>query len=486
MMPAAAQTTTFRGTILYEKIPAGADGLRLDAPVRTAAAGIKVEIVASPDRAVLGSGFTDEKGGYSIPVHLGRQPRVYVRALAQTENASVVRAGDRAEWSTVSEPFAAGRERTVTRDLLATDSSRVAGAFNIAATIARSNALVHAAQPGVTLPRVEIRWDTTYAGGTFFRAAEAVAFINGRRGRDSDEYDDHVIGHEYGHYLMENFSRESSPAGDHGFGEQVDPRLAWSEGWANFFGAATAGSAHYLDTGVIRGRQAVLLRMDLEDDAPAGDRPGIWSEHSVGSVLWDWFDEAADDPDALALGFAPMWTAFVSLAKQPDAYLLRYANALASLTKQSGPMAAALSARGITYPPGENPPAPEPFPEPIESGKAATGSVDSRSTRRSNLLRSSAHFWFRIPEERQVSVTLKITAARDPSRADLDLFLFDADGERIAYSDQVNGVGDTEQITRRLPAGYYRIEVRSWANANSSQLRPANAHEGTFSLLARY
>ncbi|HEV3048926.1 MAG TPA: hypothetical protein VGX50_01375, partial [Longimicrobium sp.] len=48
--PSAAQTTTFRGTVLYEKIPAGQDGLRLDAAVRTPAAGIKVEIVAPPQR----------------------------------------------------------------------------------------------------------------------------------------------------------------------------------------------------------------------------------------------------------------------------------------------------------------------------------------------------------------------------------------------------------------------------------------------------
>jgi len=484
--PAAAQTTSFRGTILYEKIPAGRDGLELDHPVRTPAPGVKVEIVASPARTVLGSGFTDEKGGYSIPVRLGREPRVYVRALAQTENASVVRASDRAEWSTVSEPFAPGRERTVTRDLLATDSSRVAGAFNIAATIHRANALVRTAQPDVALPRVEIRWDTTYVGGTFFRHREGTAFINGRRNRDSDEYDDHVIAHEYGHFLMANFSRESSPGGDHSFGEQLDPRLAWSEGWANFFGATTAGSAHYIDTGVIRSKQAVLVQMDLEDDAPAGDRPGIWSEHSVASVLWDWFDAAAEEHDALALGFAPMWTAFAALAKEPDAYLLRYANRLAALTKQNGALAASLSARGIRYAPGEEPAAPEPFPEAIASGTAVTGSVDSRTTRRSNLWRSSAHYWFRIPEERQVSITLKITAARDASHADLDLVLYDAEGERVAHSDAVNGVGDTEQISRRLPAGYYRIEVRSWANPNDSQLRPANAHEGTFSLLARY
>jgi hypothetical protein len=484
--PALAQTTHVRGTVLYEKIPVTRAGLQLDAPVRTQAAGIRVEIVQSPSRTVLGSGFTDEKGAYDIPVPRRGNPTVFVRALAQTENASVVRVRDRAELSMVSPAFPLGRERTVTRDLLATDSSRIAGAFNIAAVIGRANALVHAGQPGVSLPRVEIRWDTAYAGGTYFRQSEGVAFINGRRGRDSDEYDDHIIAHEYGHFLMASFSRESSPGGNHSFGERLDPRLAWSEGWSNFFAGATTGSPRYIDTGVVRGRQGVLLSVDLEEDAPAGDRPGIWSEHSVASLLWDWFDDGAEEGDPVALGFVPLWASLVELGKEPDVYLLRYANVLAGITKRRDELALGLGARQIHYPLGLTPPAPEPFPEPLPSGTSVSGTVDSRTTRRSNLWGSSAHYWFSLERDGPVSLTMKIVSARQADRADLDLYLFDAAGERVAGSDAVNGVGDTEQISRRLPAGYYRVEVRSWSNPRDSQLGTGNAHQGTFSLLARY
>jgi hypothetical protein len=485
--PAAGQTATFRGTVLYEKIPAGRTGLRLDAPERQPAAGIKVEVVASPSRQVLGSGFTDDKGGYSIQVPTRGRPTVFVRALAQTENATVVRVRDRAEFSMVTPPAPIGRERTVVNDLLAVDADRIAGAFNIAAVIARANALVRSGQPDVRLPRVEIRWDTTYVGGTFFREREGVAFINGRRGEDSDEYDDHVIAHEYGHFLMASFSRESSPGGDHSFGERLDPRLAWSEGWGNFFGGAVTGVPRYVDTGVVRGRQGVLVSMDLEDDVPTGDRPGIWSEHSVASLLWDWFDDDGAEPaDSVALGFAPLWSGLVELGKEPDVYLLRFANVLAGITRDHGGLAAGLSARGIRYPLGQTPPAREPFPEPLPSGTAVTGSVDSRATRRSNLWGSSLHYWFVVEEERQVTLTMKIVSARRPDRADLDLYLYDAEGESVAESNAVNGVGDQERISERLPAGYYRVEVRSWANARDSRLAERNAHEGTFSLLARY
>lgn len=484
--PAAAQTTTFRGSILYEKIPAGRDGLQLDQPVRTAASGVRVEVVALPGRTVLGSGFTDEKGAYTIRARPAGRGQVYVRALAQTENATVVRVGDRAEFSMVSESFAVGRERAISTDLLATDASRVAGAFNIAVTIWRANALVHSAGGNVALPRVEIHWDTTYAGGTFFRPREGVAFINGARGRDSDEFDDHVIAHEYGHFLMSSFSRESSPGGSHGFGEKLDPRLAWSEGWGNFFGAAATGNPHYIDTGAARGRQVVLVSMDLENDVPTGDRPGIWSEHSVGSLLWDWFDDAAEGPDSVALGFAPLWNALTELGKEPDVYLLRFARILAAAAKPGDALQAGLAARGIDYPVTAEPPAADLFPEALPSGTQVRGMVDSRSTRRSNLWGSSAHYGFVVDAAAQVTITLKIVDARDEDRADLDLYLYDAAGELVEGSDEVNGVGDSERIARQLEPGYYRVEVRSWSNPSGARLSDRTAHQGTFTLLARY
>ncbi len=483
--PAAAQSTTFRGKVVYEKVPAGPAGLRLDAPVRTPAAGVRVEVVASPSRQVLGSGFTDAKGAYAIPVSLRGRQAVFVRALAQTENATVVRVGDRMEFAMVGATATATPGRTVSTDLLATDSSRIAGAFNIAATVARANALVRSAQPGVVLPRVEIRWDTAYVGGTFFRRSANAVFVNGKRGEDSDEYDDHVIAHEYGHFLMSAFSSDPSPGGDHGFGERLDPRLAWSEGWGNFFGAAATGASHYIDTGVVRGRQAVLLNMDLEVDAPKEDVPGIWSEHSVGSALWDWYDAAGEEGDSVALGFGPLWAAFTGLASVPDAYLLRYAEVLGAQTRLGPLLAATLQTRGIRYAVGQEPRPREPFPEPLAAGTLVTGTVDSRSTRRSNLYRSSAHYGFTVSEARQVTITLKILDARDEDHADLDLYLFDEAGEQVATSNAVNGVGDGERIQQRLNPGYYRVEVRSWSRGGSP-LPAGSAHQGTFSLVARY
>ncbi len=76
-------------------------------------------------------------------------------------------------------------------------------------------------------------------------------FISGGKqgevSHDTDHWDASVIVHEYAHYLMKVFSILESPGGAHN-GGHIDPRMAWSEGWANFFQAAALNVSHYVDT----------------------------------------------------------------------------------------------------------------------------------------------------------------------------------------------------------------------------------------------
>ncbi|MDG0814770.1 hypothetical protein [Bdellovibrio svalbardensis] len=55
---------------------------------------------------------------------------------------------------------------------------------------------------------------------------------------DTDQFDDSVILHEYAHFLEDNYGNSVSPGGSHNGNFIIDPRLAWSEGWANYFQAA--------------------------------------------------------------------------------------------------------------------------------------------------------------------------------------------------------------------------------------------------------
>jgi len=149
---------------------------------------------------------------------------------------------------------------------------------------------------------VTLFWSTSNTGGTFFRLRDNTAYVSGDRSEDSDEYDDAVILHEYAHMLAARFSRDDSPGGPHRIGDIVDPRIAWSEGWATFFSSAVRNDAIYRDSG------GSAVRYDLEENAPAGDRPGYWSEASVQSILWDLFDDRVDAGDAVQFTFRTIWS----------------------------------------------------------------------------------------------------------------------------------------------------------------------------------
>ncbi|MBY0451766.1 MAG: hypothetical protein K2P92_01940, partial [Bdellovibrionaceae bacterium] len=67
-------------------------------------------------------------------------------------------------------------------------------------------------------------------------------YINGGKlgnvaSADTDHFDDAVIIHELGHRVEDACGKMDSPGGTHYGQFRIDPRLAWSEGWGNFFGA---------------------------------------------------------------------------------------------------------------------------------------------------------------------------------------------------------------------------------------------------------
>ncbi|MBC7420887.1 MAG: hypothetical protein H7328_09175 [Bdellovibrio sp.] len=67
-------------------------------------------------------------------------------------------------------------------------------------------------------------------------------YINGGRlgnvkTQDTDHFDDAVIIHELGHRVEDACGKMDSPGNSHYGLYRIDPRLAWSEGWGNFFGA---------------------------------------------------------------------------------------------------------------------------------------------------------------------------------------------------------------------------------------------------------
>src|SRR4029077_458723 len=109
--------------------------------------------------------------------------------------------------------------------LVLADSSRVSGAFNILETVQRANETIRLGDPVIDPPPVSIYWSTKntrrtgnipqgFIGTSFFNVSNNTAYILGDRNEDSDEFDDSVIAHEYGHMLASKFSRDDSPGGE--------------------------------------------------------------------------------------------------------------------------------------------------------------------------------------------------------------------------------------------------------------------------------
>jgi len=155
---------------------------------------------------------------------------------------------------------------------------------------------------------------------------------------DCDHFDDSIILHEYGHFIENYYAVSDSPGGRHAPNDTLDPRLAFSEAWANFFQAAVTGIPLYRDT---EGNEScnpgnpttctgAFHDEDLEtaedydtDVVQSGFEVGRgnFREFSISRILWDGLDphpvsgrgglsDPGRDLDNVQSTFAEIWTVF--------------------------------------------------------------------------------------------------------------------------------------------------------------------------------
>jgi hypothetical protein len=202
----------------------------------------------------------------------------------------------------------------------------------------------------VSAPKIPIYWTkglspATYYGSpsspiSFFLASQSGSIYRGLYilggvqdsvCTDTDHFDRSVILHEYAHYLESYYSKASSPGGSHNGDKVIDPRLAWSEGWANFFQAVALGRSYYRDTvrnsGCANGTSVAFPDFDLETkagrDVP-GTNEGIFREISVSRMLFDnstgpnlgssYNLNYSGDAYSADVGFGIVWHTFKAMA----------------------------------------------------------------------------------------------------------------------------------------------------------------------------
>jgi hypothetical protein len=150
--------------------------------------------------------------------------------------------------------------------------------------------------------------------------------MGGNRGQqrtsDCDEHDEGIILHEFGHFVMDRLSTNSSTGGTHPGGHLLDPGLAWEEGRATWLSAAVRREPTYQDTIGIEPQGSLRVDHAIErgDQGPRG----VGAETSVSDILWDLTDGVDgypdEDHDGVALGPAPLLRAMTEFADEPGAY----------------------------------------------------------------------------------------------------------------------------------------------------------------------
>jgi len=472
-----APTQTVSGYAFYQKVDVTNEGLDLSRPVMVPVRNARVEVFSRSSQSVVAVSQTDLRGRFSVPVPFDANLTVRVISRLRSSDLRVVDNTNQNQLYVVAADID-GREPRA--DILLADTSRLSGAFNILEVIQRGNDLLKFADALIVPPAPTIFWSTRnwkgngainisqgMVGTTYFNVANNTAYVMGDRNghgddSDSDEFDDAVIAHEYAHMLATRFSRDDSPGGRHRLGDMLDPRVAWSEGWANFFSSAVRNDAIWRDSLGMNGVN--IIRYDLEDNVPTGDRPGYWSEASVNTILWDLMDERADTADDVQFSFAQIWTAFTDMRNDRFVYLPYFLEHFLTRNPQAADaIRGIVQSRSIDFQPNVRPSVAYPFPTPMAVGTSVSGLVDSLTARRSNLV-SSAHFYSFTTTGGAASIRLDITGAGPADNVnanDLDLFLMDQNGRVIDRSD--SGLnGQTERIALRLPAGTYVVEIRSF------------------------
>jgi len=343
--PPTPVIVTLQGGVTFDRVPAVAGrGLDYSQTVEQPARGVTVEVVSAG--AVLVSGATDSAGHYSFNVPANTDVSLRVRAeMIETGSPSwdfrvVDDVNSDALYVLEGAVFSTGTV-DLTRDLHAASgwtgsgysAARSAAPFAILDVVYDAAQVVLGVSPSVDFPPLRVLWSTGNVpvsgsapgeiGSSRFVAGRGIELL-GAAEQDTDEYDRHVIAHEWGHYLERAFSRSDTIGGAHSITDQLDMRLAFSEGWANAFSAIATGDSIYVDT--FGAGQARSFSFDLEQ-SPNRRNPnaGWFNEEAVQSLLYDLYDNGRDVPpgtltlDDLALGFGPLFDVMIGAQRQTRA-----------------------------------------------------------------------------------------------------------------------------------------------------------------------
>ncbi len=266
------------GRVTFDRVPhLPGGGLDYNSIVQAPARGVQVEAIqqAGP---ILETAVTDANGNYSLTLPQNVLVTIRVRAQMKQDGAPswdfrVLNNTSGDALYTLNSSVFNTQTAPITLDLNAGsgwDPSlqtyggvRAAAPFAILDSVYQAVQLVLTASPAIQLPALDINWSTFNRSSSNFNPANGdivttayfydgigagEIYVLAEQDVDTDEYDQHVIVHEWGHYLEDQLGRTDSIGGSHSITARLDLRLAYSEGWSNAFSAMVLGDPVYKDS----------------------------------------------------------------------------------------------------------------------------------------------------------------------------------------------------------------------------------------------
>jgi hypothetical protein len=311
------------GNVTYEDFPVTREGLSKIGrmlPVRYA----KVQVIRD-DGEILAEGSTDLAGNYAFAFSnddIVDHPHYLVYIYAQ-QYSNILKQEVRDKSGDVyvfaTNPLVNMVEMPEKKDLnIAIKKADNAAAMNIFDVGVWCN--MHARAYGGKVPEELIfTWpvdiDYSYYSKSNFPHISITGIAS-----DPDGYDDLIIGHEYGHFVMDTYSRDNSPGEDHTLDPSI-PTLAWSEGWATFFSAMALNKSFFVNT-TNEGASTYYSLESLPSDITLGNvgnkLDGDLSEAVVSAVLWDLYDSTDETYDTLNNKSTAIWRVLTTYLNSSD------------------------------------------------------------------------------------------------------------------------------------------------------------------------
>jgi len=337
--PQAPVDVVVSGNLTFERVPLNpsTNGLDYDNSFDQPIRGAIVQLLGTGG-AVLQTTRADDAGRYGFTVTSDTEVRVSVRAelLETGTNDFDVQVRDNTSGNAIyvlqGSLESVGRTAQ-TRDLFAASGwdgrsytrTRAAAPFALLDTIYESIQDFIAIDPAINFPAFDILWSINNRpergdvsegeiGSSSFTISQGIPTIRivGQANNDTDEYDPHVVTHEFGHYIENQLSRSDSLGGPHSLSNRLDPRVAFSEGWGNALSGILTGDPIYRDSG----GQSQSRGFGFNLESNNARNPGWYSEFSVQSILYDIFDNRDDGADQISLGLTPLYETFLSAEYQ--------------------------------------------------------------------------------------------------------------------------------------------------------------------------